>query len=250
MNRFAGKTAIVTGAAGGIGSATAERLLSEGAAVALFDLSGSKAHDTAERFRAKGYTARSYICDVASEESWAQAVSQARADLGRIHVLVSNAANFDMAPAHQLSRESWDRQLAINLTATFIGFKACLDDLQSTKGSVVLVSSVQAYLGFAGRPAYAASKAGLTGLGRQLAVEYGQSVRVNWVLPGPIFTPAWEGRSEEDKAVTEQTTVAKRLGKPEEIAATIAFLASNDASYITGQGIVVDGGMNIWREGV
>jgi NAD(P)-dependent dehydrogenase (short-subunit alcohol dehydrogenase family) len=250
MGRFAGKTAIVTGAAGGIGAATVERLLSEGASVALFDLSTSKVHDAAERLRSRGFKAASYICDVSSEESWAWAVAKTRADLGPIHVLVSNAANFDMSPAHELSRTSWDHQIAVNLTATLLGFKACLDDLKATRGSVVLVSSVHASLGFPGRAAYAASKAGLTGLGRQLAVEYAQAVRVNWVLPGPILTPAWDGRSPEDRIVTEQTTLEKRLGRPEEVAATIVFLASDDASYITAQGIVVDGGMTAWREGI
>jgi len=155
---------------------------------------------------------------------------------------VSNAYTVDVAPAHATSRQSWDRQLAVCLTATFLGVRACLPDLRARRGSVVIVSSVHALVGLPGHPAYAAAKGGLLALGRQLAVEYGPQVRVNCVLPGPIRTAAWDRVSPADQQRSIAETVAGRFGEPDEVAAAVAFLASAEAGYITGTNLVVDGG--------
>ena len=112
---------------------------------------------------------------------------------------------------------------------------------------MVITSSVHALVGLPGHPAYAASKGGLTALTRQLAVEYGPDVRVNCVLPGPILTPAWDGITDEDRARSVEQTVAGRFGRPDEVAAAIAFLASGDATYITGASLPVDGGWTIYK---
>jgi NAD(P)-dependent dehydrogenase (short-subunit alcohol dehydrogenase family) len=137
---------------------------------------------------------------------------------------------------------SWDRQLAVCLTGAFLGVRACLSDLNKSGGSIVIISSVHALVGMPGHPAYAAAKGGLIALGRQLAVEYGPGVRVNSVLPGPIRTAAWDDVTETDLRRSVAATVAGRLGDPAEVAAAVAFLASDDASFITGTTLLVDGG--------
>jgi NAD(P)-dependent dehydrogenase (short-subunit alcohol dehydrogenase family) len=184
-------------------------------------------------------------CDVASEADWRRLRDVVVERFGRLDTLHSNAFLQIPAAAHELGAEDWDRMLAVNLKAAYLGTKVLVDLLASSRGSIVLTSSVNAYVGRSGRPAYAASKAGLAALGRQLAVEYGPEVRVNTVVPGAILTPAWDGVPEEHRSASEQSTAAKRLGRPEELAAAVAFLASDDASYVTGVDLVVDGGWTI-----
>ncbi|SFS90258.1 SDR family NAD(P)-dependent oxidoreductase [Saccharopolyspora flava] len=245
--RLDDRVAIVTGGAQGIGAATAGRLAADGAAVAILDVSDG-ADDVAAEINAAGGRALAVRCDVSSEREWAAAVDSCREELGPVDVLVSNAYVVDVLPAHETSLASWERQLSVNLTGTFLGFRACLPDLERDRnGSVVLTSSVHALVGLPGRPAYAASKAALTGLTRQLAVEYGTSLRVNSVLPGPVLTAAWDDIDEADRRRSAEETAVKRLGDPSEVAAAIAFLACDDASFVTGTALTVDGGWSVYK---
>ena len=241
--RFAGRVAVVTGAASGIGAATAERLAREGAAVVLADIS-AEGEKLGQSIAEAGRRARFVQADVADEQDWARVVAAAHA-YGPVDVLVSNAFAVNVAAAHETSRASWDRQLAVNLTGAFLGVDAVLPDLRQRGGSVVFVSSVHARFGIPGHPAYAAAKGALLALCGQLAVEYAPRVRVNAVLPGPVMTGAWDRVGERDRQLTVVATPAGRFGSAAEVAAAIAFLASTEASFITGASLVVDGGWSV-----
>jgi NAD(P)-dependent dehydrogenase (short-subunit alcohol dehydrogenase family) len=240
-----GRTAVVTGAASGIGAACARCLAADGYAVVLTDI--QPADPVAKQIEADGGRALALIADVSDEDAWTEVVRAAQERFGPIGVLVSNAYAVEIAPADATSRASWDRQLAVSLTGAFLGVRACLPGLRATGGSVVIVSSVHANFGLPGRPAYAAAKGALVSLARQLAVEYGPALRVNTVLPGPILTAAWDDLSAADRELSAAATAAGRLGAPEEVAAAVAFLASPQASYITGASLVVDGGWSAMK---
>ncbi|KOX19943.1 short-chain dehydrogenase [Saccharothrix sp. NRRL B-16348] len=219
----------------------------DGVALALLDVV-PKVEAVAAAIAAAGGRAIALHCDVSSETDWADAVRTCRDRLGPVDVLVSNAYTVDVRPAHETSTPSWERQIAVNLTGAFLGVRECLPDLRRhRRGAVVLVSSVHAVIGLPGRAAYASAKAGLTGLTRQLAAEYGTEVRVNAVLPGPVLTAAWDGIGEDDRRASAEQTVVGRLGRPEEVAAVIAFLAGDDASFVTGASVPVDGGWSVYK---
>ena len=248
--RFAGRVAVVTGAASGIGAASARRLADEGAAVVLTDVDAG-VEQVAAGIRAAGGRADALLADASDERRWADVVAHA-GRFGPVDVLVSNAFTVDVAPAGELASASWDRQLAVNLSAAFLGFRACLPGLRESTatggGAVVLVSSVHATMGVPGHPAYAAAKGGLVALARQLAVDYGPAVRVNSVLPGPVLSRAWDRVPADDRRKSVAATVLKRFGDPAEAAACIAFLGSGEASFVTGASLVVDGGWSVMKD--
>lgn len=241
-------TAVVTGAAQGIGAAAARRLALDGFGVALLDVD-PKGVDVAEEIRAAGGRAVFVECDVAEEKAWVAATEQVHADLGPVDALISNALVTDVQPIHTLTLDSWNRQLAVNLTGAFHAVRSFLPDLRRhSRGSVVLVSSVHAWFGLPRVPGYATTKAGLTGLTRQLACEYGGAVRVNCVLPGPVLTAQWDRIPDSDRRNSASATLLGRMGRPEEIAAAISFLVGDNASFITGVCLAVDGGWSVAKD--
>jgi len=230
----------VTGGASGIGAACARRFAEEGANVAVADIDAERGQALAAEI---GPERAVFVpCDVSRGADWEALRDVVLERWARLDVLHSNALLQIKAPAHELEEEDWNRMIDVNLKASYLGAKTLIGPLAQTNGSIVLTSSVNAYIGRPGRPAYAASKAGLSALGRQLAVEYGPRVRVNTVVPGAIVTPPWEAVPEAHRVASAGTTAAGRLGEPEEVAAAVAFLASSDASYVTGVDLVVDGG--------
>jgi NAD(P)-dependent dehydrogenase (short-subunit alcohol dehydrogenase family) len=247
-NRFSGRVAVVTAAGAGIGAATARRLAAEGATVVVTDVDDELGAALAKEIVAAGGQADFVHLDVSARENWAKLRAHVMEHAGRLDILHSNAARVIVKPAHELGEQEWDTQLRVTLTGTWLGVRTFAADLQRSRGAVVITSSVHALVGLPGHPAYAAAKGGLTALARQLAVEYGPEVRVNAVLPGPILTAMWDGIGDDARAASATATVAQRLGRPEEVAAVVAFLASDDASYMTGASVVVDGGWSIAKD--
>jgi NAD(P)-dependent dehydrogenase (short-subunit alcohol dehydrogenase family) len=245
MRRFDGYGVLITGAARGIGAATARRLAEEGAQVLVTDIDSARAGKTAAGLRELGARAESFTCDVGERAQVEAAVAYAVDAFGSLDVLVNNA--FRCSPDARLfedeSDEVWARDLDITLTGAYRCARAALPHLvASGRGAIVTIGSVNGIQDF-GNHAYSAAKAGLMSLTRTLAGHAAaRGVRVNLVAPGTVRTAAWEGR-DDDLARAAELYPLGRVGEPEDIAAAVAFLASRDASWITGTTLCVDGGL-------
>jgi NAD(P)-dependent dehydrogenase (short-subunit alcohol dehydrogenase family) len=249
MTRFQGKTAIVTGAGSGLGRATAERLAAEGATVAGLDVAVAAAEETAARIKEHGGRARAYAVDVSDPASVAATVGAAANDLGRPSVLVSCAGIGKFAHSHEMPFEDWARIIAVNLTGTFLMARAVLPHMLEGGGSIVNIASNAGLMGQAYSAAYCASKGGVIQLTRALADEYlGRGVRVNAVAPGGIKTPlqkAFRLPDGADAAKIQKIITPLGTATPEEVAALVAFVASDEGRYMTGSIVSIDGGLTI-----
>lgn len=244
MKRLAGKVALVTGAGGGIGAATAHRLAAEGARVGVWDLQAEGVRDTVRAIESSGGEALELVGDVS--RSARELVGQAKQRLGRIDILINNAGINRDALAARLTEEQWDQVLTVNLKATFLCAQAVQPIMrEQNDGRIVNTASIAA-LGNVGQANYAASKAGVVALTRTLALEWARyGIRVNCVAPGGTETHMTAGIPPDIREKLIGNILLKRFAQPAEIAAVHAFLASDDAAFITGQVLFVDGGASV-----
>jgi len=249
MMRYSGRTAIVTGGGNGIGRATAHRLASEGAGVVVMDLKAEDAGAVAESISKAGGRALAIAGDARLEPDIARTIERGIEAFGAIDVLVNNVALVLKATLMECTPEDWDREFEGTLKTAFLFSRAVLPQMVAQgRGAIVNIGSVNGFT-YVGNPGYSAAKAGLLNLTQAIAVEYGpRGVRANMVSPGTIRTStrSWLKRLERDPQIFEKLArwyPVGRVGRPDDIAAAVAYLGADEASFVNGANLVVDGGL-------
>lgn len=252
MTRFATKVVVVTGASHGIGRASALRFAAEGATVAIADVRDADGERVAMECTEAGGVGHYYHCDVTDARQVQTAVDRIVDELGTIDVVHANAGRLRAGTVLETDLEEWSRTMTVNVTGIYLVIRAAVPAMvKQGRGAIVTTGSISGLFGEPALTAYTASKAAVVNMTRSMAIDFAVSgVRVNCVCPGWVDTgfndPQFEHDKMSDKDIAElieRTVPLKRQGVPEEMAAAVAFLASDDASYITGQTIVVDGGL-------
>ena len=244
--RFENQVAVVTGSGRGIGHAIAVRLAKEGARIASVSRTEANAKKTADEINAtRADAAKAYAVDVADQDAVQKAASQILEDFGRVDILVNNAGVTRDGLSMRMSLEDWDTVLNTNLKGAFVFTQALMRPMiKQRSGRIINISSIAGLTGNAGQANYSASKAGLIGLTKTLARELAsRGITVNAVAPGLIETDMTTVLSEEIRQAILQNVPLGKLGEPDDIAGAVAYLASPEAKYITGQVLTVDGGM-------
>lgn len=247
--RFAGKVLFATGAGSGLSEAVSRRFAAEGGRVVVVDL----AADRAEAVAAELDGSIGLGCDVSDEDSVRSAVETARKELGRIDCMFNAAGHADFGPIEEWSLERWNRMLGVHVGGTFLCIKHALPSLRERGGSIVNVASIAAITAQPFNAPYGAAKAAIAGFSRQLARDLAPAIRVNCVAPGrvksgmtiPLYTERGGGDFEKGAQQAAAVTLVGRIGVPDDIAAPVCFLLSDEASFMTGQMIVPDGGETI-----
>jgi 3-oxoacyl-[acyl-carrier protein] reductase len=236
------KTAIVTGAAKGIGKGIAVALAKDGFNIVVADMKQDECDAAAKELQGLGVEAIGVVCDVSNSTAVASLFKQAVKKFGGLDVLVNNAGIYPFVTFEKMTEADWDKVMAVNLKSVFLCSQEAAKILP-TGGRIVSVSSVASIIGFEGLTHYCASKGGINGFTRALALELAKKkITVNAVAPGAINTPGASGGGAEQIKQTVAMIPLARMGEPEDIANAVVFLASDKSSYITGQVIVVDGG--------
>ncbi len=246
MDRLRGKVAIVTGAGGGIGGAIARAFAGEGASVVVNDINPERLSRTVSDIEGTGGRAVALAADIALEQTAIDAVALANSEFGGLSVLVNNAV-FDLAlgPLTGITLEDWQRAMDVNLTSAFLMSKHAIPVIVSGGGgSIIHIASQLARAAKPGRPWYVAAKGALISMARAMAVDHAdQNIRVNTLSPGPVETDRFVANFDEREAArAANNTLMNRLGTPDEIAAGAVFLASDEASFMTGADLLIDGG--------
>ena len=262
MASHEGRTALVTGGAGGIGSAICRRLSADGAFVVVADIDGDGASRLASEIATKGRGALGVGLDITDRAQWQSAIAVAVRGSGDLNILVNNAGGAHIRPLEALSIDDWKRDIDVNLNGAFLGIKEALDVMRESArrtpsgGAIVNIASVSALIGSPGMPAYSAGKGGLRLFTKAIAVDFarrGYGIRVNSIYPGLIDTPLTKPLFEGRKSDAEDLEAARarilerypigRIGRPEEIAGVVSFLAGDDSSFMVGAELAVDGGL-------
>lgn len=249
MNRLGGKVAIVSGAGGGIGSAICHRLALEGASIICVDINENTLNETVHSINSNNGKSIALARDVSEEQTAEMAVQLATEKLGGLDILVNNAVyDLPLAPLTEISLEDWRRTMDVNLNSAFLMSKHCIPKMDEYGGgSIIHIASQLGKTARPGRPWYCAAKAGLINLAKAMALDHAaQNIRVNSLSPGPVETNRYLSNfSSSSEAQKTSNTLLDRLGKPDEIAAGVAFLASDDASFMTGSDLLIDGGYTV-----
>ena len=249
MGLLEGHTAVVTGGGSGIGRATCRRMTEEGARVAVFDVDAASAEQVAKEIGGVAFGV-----DVGDPDAVKAAVDAAAAELGGLSIIYNNAGTSAFNRLHELDPSEWDRVLRVNLTGVWAGIRAAVPHIRAAGGgSIVSTASISGTRPAAGEGPYSASKAAVAALSASAALEYGPTIRVNAVSPGMIRTtmtaPMFEFMPDQEERFVTGTPVG-RVGEPEDIADVVVFLCSDLARFVTGQNIVVDGGLTLHGSGV